>query len=215
MADDWRVTVRLPDEPPAARLLQALHEHQVEDDVRQRLGHRIAVSASDSQVFLYAASRDAAQEAERVMREVVAARNLTANFALDRWHPLEQEWEDARVAMPRTAEQRHAEHQHLEDTETKESQATGLAEWEVRVELQTHRDAVELADRLQEEGESIVRRWTFLLVGANNEDEANDLARKIKQAVPEGATVQVEPGGGIAWQVTGSTPFAVFGGLAN
>ncbi len=68
---------------------------------------------------------------------------------------------------------------------------------------------------MQEEGESIVRRWTFLLVGANNEDEANDLARKIKQAVPEGATVQVEPGGGIAWQVTGSTPFAVFGGLAN
>src|SRR5438876_10874020 len=136
MADDWRVTVKLPDDdPPAARLLQMLHEHEVEEDVRKRLGQRIAVSAGDSHVFLYASSREAAQEAERVLREVVAARNLTADFAVDRWHPLAQEWEDANAALPQTAGRRQAEHQHLEETETKESQATGLAEWEVRVEL--------------------------------------------------------------------------------
>ena len=117
--------------------------------------------------------------------------------------------------MPQTVEQQKAEHQRLEDEETEESQATGLAEWEVRVELRSHHDAVELADRLKEEGESIVRRWKFLLVGANNEDEANELARKIKQEAPAGATVQVEAGGGIVWQVTRGTPFAIFGGLAS
>jgi hypothetical protein len=145
----------------------------------------------------------------------MAQHNLTADFALDRWHPLEEEWQDASVVMPQTAGQQQAEHQHLEAKETEESQATGIAEWEVRVELQSHHDAVELADRLKAEGDSIVRRWKFLLVGANNEDEANDLARRIKREAPAGATVHVEPGGRMVWQVTRGTPFAVFGGLGR
>jgi hypothetical protein len=215
MAEDWRVTATLHGDVPAGRLLQALHLRQVEDDVRERLGHRVAVSGGNSHVFLYADTGEAASEAEGVVREVIAEHDLTADVALDRWHPLEEEWEDAKIAMPQTAEERKAEHQRLETEETEESQATGVAEWEVRVELRSHRDAVELAERLKGEGDSLVRRWKFLLVGANNEDDANELARKIKQEAPAGAVVHVEPGGGMVWQMMPATPFAVFGGLGG
>ena len=57
--------------------------------------------------------------------------------------------EDVSVPMPDTAEQRAAEHQRLVDAETEESLAAGQAGWEVRVELPSHRQAVELAQQLQ------------------------------------------------------------------
>ena len=50
MANDWRVTVTLHDPAHVGRALESLHEHEVEDDVRRRLGHRVAVSAEGSQI---------------------------------------------------------------------------------------------------------------------------------------------------------------------
>jgi hypothetical protein len=40
-----------------------------------------------------------------------------------------------------------------------------------------------------------VRRWKFLVAGANNEDEAQALAEHIRQEAPPGATVCAEPAG--------------------
>ena len=40
-------------------------------------------------------AREADREADRVVREVLAKHQLTAEVALDRWHPLEQDWVDA------------------------------------------------------------------------------------------------------------------------
>jgi len=36
------------------------------------------------------------------------------------------------------------------------------------------------------------RRWRFLVVGANNEDEARELAEQIRQGAAPGATVHAE-----------------------
>jgi hypothetical protein len=198
--DDWRVTVTLHDEANAQRAVESVREHEVEDDVRRRIGHRIAVSADGPKVFLYAGTEDAARAADRVVREVLAKRQLSAEFALDRWHPLEQEWEDADAPMPQTAEQQQAEHQRLLDDETQESLETGEAGWEVRVEMPSHHEAVELAERLQAEGRRVIRRWKYLLLGANNEDDASDLAKAIEQKAPADASVHAEP-----------VPFAHFG----
>jgi hypothetical protein len=41
----------------------------------------------------------------------------------------------------------------------------------------------------------VVRRWKFLVVGANNEDEARDLAEHIRQEAPPDATVSAEHSG--------------------
>ncbi|HEX4658459.1 MAG TPA: hypothetical protein VH307_13830 [Streptosporangiaceae bacterium] len=204
--DDWRVTVTLHDEAHVGRALQSLREHEVEDDVRRRLGRHVAVSADGPRIFLYAGTEDGAREADQIVRQVMAQRGLGADFALDRWHPVEEEWQDADVPMPQTDQQRQAEQQRLEADETRESLATGHAQWEVRVELPSHRDAVALADRLQAEGRLVIRRWKFLVLGANDSGDARELARVIAQEAPA-ASVQVEEAGPLL-------PFAQYGPIS-
>ncbi|HEV2075477.1 MAG TPA: hypothetical protein VGR10_04515, partial [Thermoleophilaceae bacterium] len=53
-------------------------------------------------LFLYAGVERAAREAERVVRELIEADELTAEVALTRWHPHEEAWRDASVPLPRT-----------------------------------------------------------------------------------------------------------------
>jgi hypothetical protein len=192
VANDWRVTVTLHDTDNAGRVLESVREHEAEDDARRRLGGTVAVSADGPSIFLYAGSENAAREADRVARELTAKHGLSADFALDRWHPDEEEWENADVALPQNDEERAAEHARLEADETAESKATGKAQFEVRVELPSHREAVQLADRLTAEGRHVIRRWTLLVLGANDSDDANALAEAIKREAPAGATVQAQ-----------------------
>jgi hypothetical protein len=201
--EDWRVTVTLPDERHVPQVTRAVHEHELKQDVRHRLGHRVAVSADGPHIFLYAATEDAAREAERIVRDVLAQRQLTAEFTLDHWHPIEEEWADASVPLPQTAEQQQAERQHRVDDDRQQSLATGQAGWDVRVELASRHEAADLARRLEAEGHQVLRRWKYVVVGANNEDEAAELARTIGQEAPAGATVHSGPAPfvpfGLAW----------------
>lgn len=160
--------------------------------MRRRLGRNIAVGAGDSQIFLYAGTEIAAREAQRVARDVLAQHGIQAELALHRWHPIEEEWENPEVAMPRTEAERHAEHKRLEDQETAESLTTGVPQWEARVELPSRHTAVALAGKLRSEGWIVVRRWRFVVAGASNQDEARDLAGRIRQQVPPGTRVSVE-----------------------
>ena len=173
------------------------------------------MSRESNRLFVYADTDDAARRAKGVIGEVLTQHGLSADWALDRWHPLEERWEDGALALPQTEAERRAEHERLEEQEADDSRRTGSAEWEVRVELPSHDDAVRLADRLASEGAPLVRRWKYLLVGANDEDDADELARRIGAEAPPGSTVHVEPGGGVVWQALPPNPFAVFGGLAG
>jgi hypothetical protein len=214
VAEDWRVTATLDENEHVNGLLRALHERQVRDELRDELGDRVAVSGEGEHVFLYADTEAAARGAEKVVRQVVGEHEMRADLKLDRWHHLEEEWVDASVPLPQTDEEKRAEHERLEQEETAESQQSGLATWEVRVELPSHHEASALADRLKQEDQPVVRRWTYLLVGANNEDDANALAKRLSDEVPA-ARVHVEPGGGMAWQLAPQNPFAIFGGLGG
>jgi len=185
--DDWRVTVTLPDEAEVKQALRSVHE--AAEDLSRRLGHRIAVSEDGGTIFLYAGTEDAARAADRAVRDVLAERQPAAGFALDRWHPVEQEWEDASVPLPQTAEEQQAEHERRIADETRDSQATGEAEWEVIVDMPSRHEAAQLAGRLEAEGRSVSRRWRFVFVGASNEDEAGELAGVIAQQVPPNASV--------------------------
>jgi hypothetical protein len=192
---DWRVTISLTGQAHVEQARQSISEQEVEQDVRQRLGRNIVVGAGDSQIFLYAGTELAAREAERTAREMLGQLGIEAEFALHRWHPIEEEWQSPDVAMPQTEAERQAEHQRLEDAETADSEAAGSAMWQARVELESHREAVALAHKLQSEGYPVVRRWKFLIVGANNDDEAKTLAEHIRQEAPSGAQVCAEPAG--------------------
>jgi len=212
MADDWRVTATLHQPGHAEQLVDRLQRHRVGDEVVARLGGRVAVSTGDSQVFIYADSEGAAHEAIRIVEELSGADALEAEVELHRWHPLEERWEDADVPLPRTEAERETEHQRLQQAETEESQQTGLAEWEVRVELDSHHETAELADKLTAEGLEPVRRWRYLVVGANNEDEARALADRLQDEASAGANINVEPGPGMLKYATAGARFAAWFG---
>jgi hypothetical protein len=197
-SDDWRVTISVSDQTPAGQAQQSFSLSQVEEEVRGQVGRNVAVGAGDAQVFLYAGTQAAARDAERIAVGVLARHGITAESALHRWHPIEEQWENPDVAMPQTEAERQAEHQRLVDTETAESLATGEAQWQVRVELGSHHRAVMLARTLENEGRAVVRRWKFLIVGAVNEDQARELAGQISQEAPPDATIIAEQAG-LGW----------------
>ncbi len=216
MADDWRITVELVEEADGSSLVYELRHTELPHDRRARLGDRVAVSSDDEgTVFLYADTEEGAREANSVLWETLDRLGMDATTTLARWHPAEQRWEDPDVPLPRTAEEWQAEHDRLQAREAAESRETGEAAWEVRVELRDHDATTEFADRLEEEGLPVVRRWTYVLVGAANEDEAHALGERLRAEAPEGGGIQVEPGGRMAWEVAPQNPFAIFGGLGG
>jgi len=120
VADDWRVSITFQDEAHVARIAELLREHQVTDDARRRLGNRIVLSEDGGELFLYAGSEDSAREAEHLVRDVLAQHQMGADIKVSRWHPAEEEWEDAGAPLPETAAQRSAEHERLIAEETKD-----------------------------------------------------------------------------------------------
>ena len=202
-SDDWRVTISVSGGTDAGQAQQSFSLRQVEEDIRRQVGRGIVVGAGEAQIFLYAGTEAAAGDAERIARDVLAGHGMAAESALHRWHPIEERWETPDVPMPQTKAERQAEHQRLVDAEAAESLATGVAQWEVRAELGSHRQAVALARKLESEGRAVVRRWKFLIVGASDEDEARELAGQIRQEAPPDAAVMVEQAG-LGWPFTPS-----------
>jgi hypothetical protein len=192
-ANDWRLTVRLRDGSQAGRAAEHLSAHEAEGEVQRRLGGRVVVGTDGGdELFLYTHSRDAAATARQSVSTLLAGYGIEADYSLDRWHPVVEEWEQADIALPATDAELAAERQRLDAEETSESLASGIAMFEVRVQLPSHRDAVALADWLRDAGYSVVRRWRFLVVGANNADQAEEFAAAIRKQAPAGAIVSTE-----------------------
>jgi len=80
-----------------------------------------------------------------------------------------------------------------------------------------------MADRIESEADdllagytvSVVRHWRYLLIGADNDDQANEIAEAVRDALPPGAELKVEPSGALVWQAVKPSPFAVLGGLGT
>jgi hypothetical protein len=216
VADDWRLTVAPSEEADPPRVLGWVLEHELEDEAREQLGRRLAVEvgAGDNAVYFYGDSEKQIREAERLVRAILAERGLPARLEVSRWHPLEERWEDPSVPLPRTEEERRAEMERLAADEAAESRIEG-PQWEVRLELPGHRETVAFADRLEAEGISVLRRWKFLLVGAETEQHAEELAARFRAEAPAGTIVSVEASGEMLEDVALPNPFVVFGGLGT
>ena len=100
--------------------------------------------------------------------------------AVSRWHPIEERWEDADAPMPATPEAGRGRTRAPRGQEDRQSREYGHPEWEVRVTLPGRGEARELAERLQAEGIPVARRWHHLLIGANDEDQARELAERVR-----------------------------------
>ena len=149
------------------------------------------------------------------MREVLEHQQVNADVSpVERWHPVEETWQDASIPLPQTDEEIAAERARQEVDEARDSREQGYAEWQVRVDLPTHRDAVELAERLEDEGISpLVRRWKYILIGTETDQQAGALAERIRAEAPPGAEVKAEPSAAIGWELTSGNWFNTFGGF--
>ena len=215
MADDWRLRISFRGDSRADELRERLAATDLEHELESRFADRVAVSAGDTEVFAYAGTREQAEAVAALVRSVAAEREWRVEFELRRWHPTAEDWEDPDKPLPRTEAERAAEHAALIEREREESAESGHPEFEVRVHCESHGAATELADKLEQQGLAVVRRWHFLLVGAPDEDSAIALADEIRKQVPPGAIVTAEGTQRTIAEGSGGNPFAIFGGLGG
>lgn len=192
MSDEWRVEVELDEDHDGLTLTERLRARELDDEARERLGERVIVTRTGSEVFLYTGAEPEAREAERVVRELLAEHDLAAAVTMTRWHPVEEAWRDAAEPLPSTDAERAVEEERKIEAETREVAAEGEFDWEVRVELPSHRAMTALAERLEGEGLPVVRRWRYLLVGALTEEGAHEMAQRIEREGPDGTHARVD-----------------------
>ena len=194
MADDWRIRIEV-EEGGAAGLLERLGVelgHEAAELARELEEKRLAVSRDGNDVFVYAASRDEAARAGEIVDAVLRGDGIEARrSAIEHWLEDEDRWDD----------------EPAEGSWEEQEVQRGYAPWEVRVQCASHREAHELADRLEQEGYGVERRWRYLIVGAASKADAETLAGALHGTV--------EPGGELVWETVRGNPFAVFGGLGG
>jgi hypothetical protein len=193
VAAEWRVEVELDDEGHGFGLGERLRALRLDDEARGRLGKRVIVTRDGSRVFLYADSEEATREAERVVRELVARHELRAEVGLTRWDPVEETWKDASEPLPASKEEREAALARKEAVEAEEAREEGRYDWEVHADLDSHDDALRLAERLEAEGHPVTRRWSYVIVGALTEERAGELAEWLRAEAPAGTEVEIVP----------------------
>jgi hypothetical protein len=195
MSDDWRIRVELGETANAEALLGRLGVDLAEESRRlaeELKGRHLAVSNDEDTVFVYLDSPAHFGRARQIVEAELSDEGIQPTEVVnEHWLPEEERWSGE--APSETWEEEELEHGH--------------APWEVRVELDSHGQAEQLADQLEGEGYDVARRWRYLIVGASSEEEARALARRVHG--------QAEPGGEVVWEATPSNPFAVFGGLGG
>jgi hypothetical protein len=195
MSDDWRIRVELGETANAEALLGRLGVDLAEESRRlaeELKGRRLAVSNDEDTVFVYVDTPAEAVSARRIVEAELAEEGIEPTEVVsERWLPEEERWSGEPPS----------------ETWEQEEVEQGFAPWEVRVELDSHGEAEQLADQLEAEGYDVARRWRYLIVGAASEEDARELARRVQG--------EAEPGGEVVWEATPTNPFAVFGGLGG
>jgi hypothetical protein len=195
--DDWRITIELPDEEegPVESLLERLHldlGSEARRLARELEGRRLAVTRDGNDLFVYAGSREEAEQALAVIETELREEGIEARTSrVEQWLHDEERWTD----------------EPAEPTFEEELLAEGYAPWEVRVECASRHEAVELADRLAAEGYGVVRLWSYVLAGTATEEEARQLAERLHG--------EVQPSDRLVWETLPQNPFVVFGGLGG
>jgi hypothetical protein len=209
VAEQWRVAIMLGDAAGAGRsgLMRCKRDLAREMDRTgvvvvgvpssgfiARLGASLAVgsllrSSAESPLSAFTGDRATAEAAAQVAREVTGRHGLAARVSVECWRPVKKLWEDASAVSKLDLAE---EYDYLQREDRRVSARTGVAQWQVRVKLRTHSDAVTLAQRLSSEGHQVDRRWTSVLASAHTRDDALRLAERVQLYVPSAAEVVAE-----------------------
>ena len=195
MNDDWRIRIELEEEH-AEGLLDRLgldlgsEARHLADELQ---GRRLVVSRDDETLFVYAGSRAEAERAHDVIEAQLREDGAEARVGrIEHWLADEDRWDDE-------PPQEFEAEQEVRDE--------GLSPWEVRVEASSPQEAQALGDKLEAQGHGVVRRHTYVLVGAATEEEARELAKQLHG--------QAEASGELVYETLPQNPFVIFGGLGG
>jgi hypothetical protein len=189
--DEWRVEVALDEDQNGATLSEALHHLQLDNEARKLLGGSVIVTRDGRFVFIYAWHEESGQEAERVVKNLMQDQKLAGQVRLMRWHPVAEEWKDASEPLPDDEAAQAEEMREHELEGATEARRYGEHPWEVVIDLPHVRDTIPFAKKLRAEGLPVKRHFRYLLVGANTEDDAIELGKRLEGEVPEGSHVGV------------------------
>ncbi|MCW2987809.1 MAG: hypothetical protein JWM24_747 [Solirubrobacterales bacterium] len=215
MNDEWRLQIDVRRERDAGSLTERLNAAELEHELSEAFHDRLIVSGDGPRVFVYAGTREQAESARDLIAKLAETHGWDLDSELTHWHPEAERWEAPDLPLPEGDAARLAEHEELIAAERKQLAESGEPEFEVRVDLPSHREAVRFAELLRAEGLPAVRRWKYLVVGASDEDSASALATRLEGEAPAGSRVTVEGSGQIAYAERPANPFAVFGGLGG
>jgi len=180
------VEVALDKEQHGESLGERLHSLEIDNEARKRLGGSVIVTRDGRFLFLYAWHEESAREAERVVRDLMEQDKLAGQVRLMRWHPVAEEWKDADVELPDDEAAVASEMGEAEKAGREEHRESGEFPWEVVIDLPHIRDTLNVTNKLRDEGLHVKRRFRYVLVGAETEDDAVELGKRLEGEVPEG-----------------------------
>jgi hypothetical protein len=215
MNDDWRLRIDLHEHAFAHQLSEALDAVEIEHQLERSFHDRVVVSVDGPEVFCYAGTRAQAEAAEQLIRRLIADRGWEADIELAHWHPVAEQWEAPDEPLPDSETDAVRERAERIAGERAESAEQGYPEFEVRIRCGSRAQASELSDRLEQEAIPNVHRWSYVLVGATDEQSAQQLAERLRGQVPPGTEITVELNQLAIWENRPGNPFAVLGGLAG
>jgi hypothetical protein len=189
--DEWRVEVTLEEEDHGRSLGERLHALDLDDNARKRLGSSVIVTREGRELFLYAWHEASAREAERVVRELMEQVSLAGQVRLTRWHPVAEEWRPAEEPLPESEEEVAEEERRHEEAGHREHREAGNYPWEVVIDLPHLRETFSFARTLHEEGLPVKRRFKYVLVGADTEEDAVELGKRLEGEAPKGSHVGI------------------------
>jgi hypothetical protein len=215
MNDDWRLRIDLHEHSFAHQLSEMLGAVEIEHELERSFRDRVVVSVDGSEVFCYSGTRAQAEAAGQLIRELIARHEWDADIELAHWHPVAEQWEPPDEAEPDSAAAAARERAERTAAERAESAQQGYPEFEVRIECGSRGEAGELSDTLEQEGIPNVHRWSYVLIGATDEESAQRLAERLRNEVPAAKQITVELNLRAVWEERPGNPFAVLGGLAG
>jgi hypothetical protein len=195
MSEEWRVEVELDDERHGLSLGERLRSQRLDDEARERIGGGAIVTRDGSRVFVYTDSEESAREAERVLRDLLNADELSADVWISRWHPEAEAWKGASEPLPQTESDRIAEYRGREAAALAQAEETGEMPFEVRVDLERLEQALALVEQMGEAGRPVRRRWRHVFVGAPTEERAEEIAEELRASQPGDAKIEIEAHG--------------------
>jgi hypothetical protein len=214
VSENWRLAIDLREDGHARALIDRLEAVELKHDLASSFHDQVFLDRHGAEVRAYSSDQVQAEKVEELVNSLADKHGWQIETKLFEWDEAETEWVATSKDISHDA--RHgAAHKKVISDERASSLAHGYPDWEVKVECPSHHDVLALSETLTKENISNAHRWRYLVIGALDEDQANQLAERVRKEAPEGTTTLVQGSRQATLADRPANPFAVFGGMAG